>query len=70
MKSHENGSQDRSHCTRLSDFFDFTNSCLIPPVGQAYVDIPTMEDIERLIVKKKKETLLKKYAPSEAQSND
>lgn len=42
------------------DFADF----------KAYVDIPTMEDIERLIVKKKKETLLKKYAPSEAQSND
>jgi len=29
---------------------------------KAYVDVPTMEDIEALIVKKKKEALLKKYA--------
>jgi len=28
---------------------------------KAYVDVPTMEDIERLIVQKKKEALLKKY---------
>eukprot|EP00435_Cladocopium_sp_Y103_P000321 s3857_g1.t1 len=27
---------------------------------KAYVDVPTMEDIERMIVQKKKETLLKK----------
>ncbi|CAK8995569.1 unnamed protein product [Durusdinium trenchii] len=34
---------------------------------KAYVDVPTMEDIERMIVQKKKETLLKKYAPNESQ---
>ena len=37
---------------------------------QAYVDVPTMQDIERLIVQKKKETLLKKYAPGETQAKD
>lgn len=35
---------------------------------KAYVDVPTMEDIERMIVQKKKETLLKKYAPNESQN--
>ncbi|CAE8604840.1 unnamed protein product [Polarella glacialis] len=29
---------------------------------KAYVDVPTMEDIERLIIQKKKQALLKKYA--------
>jgi len=36
------------------DFADF----------KAYVDVPTMEDIERLIIQKKKNALLKKYASS------
>ncbi|CAE7331357.1 ISY1 [Symbiodinium pilosum] len=42
------------------DFADF----------KAYVDVPTMQDIERLIVQKKKETLLKKYAPEQTESKD
>lgn len=32
---------------------------------KSYVDVPTMEDIEKLIVKKKKQTLLAKYASPE-----
>jgi len=40
------------------DFADF----------KAYVDVPTMEDIERLIIQKKKSYLLKKYASSAMQS--
>eukprot|EP00928_Gymnodinium_smaydae_P054099 TRINITY_DN37931_c0_g1_i1.p1 TRINITY_DN37931_c0_g1~~TRINITY_DN37931_c0_g1_i1.p1 ORF type:complete len:318 (+),score=100.32 TRINITY_DN37931_c0_g1_i1:181-1134(+) len=32
---------------------------------KAYVDVPTMEDIERLIVQKKKQALLAKYASAE-----
>eukprot|EP00440_Ansanella_granifera_P041515 gb/GFBE01045022.1/.p1 GENE.gb/GFBE01045022.1/~~gb/GFBE01045022.1/.p1 ORF type:complete len:315 (+),score=121.03 gb/GFBE01045022.1/:1-945(+) len=39
------------------DFADF----------KAYVDVPTMEDIERLIIQKKKNALLKKYASSDMQ---
>lgn len=39
------------------DFADF----------KAYVDVPTMEDIERLIIQKKKAALLKKYASSDMQ---
>eukprot|EP00931_Biecheleriopsis_adriatica_P108863 TRINITY_DN83132_c0_g1_i1.p1 TRINITY_DN83132_c0_g1~~TRINITY_DN83132_c0_g1_i1.p1 ORF type:complete len:306 (-),score=98.53 TRINITY_DN83132_c0_g1_i1:42-959(-) len=39
------------------DFADF----------KAYVDVPTMEDIERLIIQKKKSALLKKYASSDMQ---
>merc|ERR1719375_1567523 len=37
---------------------------------KAYVDVPTMEDIEQLILKKKKEALLSKYghATSEIQN--
>eukprot|EP00930_Biecheleria_cincta_P087967 TRINITY_DN77202_c0_g1_i2.p2 TRINITY_DN77202_c0_g1~~TRINITY_DN77202_c0_g1_i2.p2 ORF type:complete len:336 (-),score=112.18 TRINITY_DN77202_c0_g1_i2:137-1144(-) len=44
------------------DFADF----------KAYVDVPTMEDIERLIIQKKKNALLKKYASSamQQQSNE
>eukprot|EP00927_Polykrikos_kofoidii_P079442 TRINITY_DN76224_c0_g1_i1.p1 TRINITY_DN76224_c0_g1~~TRINITY_DN76224_c0_g1_i1.p1 ORF type:complete len:324 (-),score=70.78 TRINITY_DN76224_c0_g1_i1:40-1011(-) len=34
---------------------------------KAYIDVPTMQDIERLIVMKKKEALLKKYASAEMQ---
>lgn len=34
---------------------------------KAYVDVPTMEDIERLIVQKKKEALLKKYITPDMQ---
>lgn len=34
---------------------------------KAYVDIPTMEDIEKLIVEKKKQALLKRYASAEMQ---
>jgi len=40
----------------------------VVPVGsdfKAYVDVPTMEDIEKLIIKKKKETLMAKYASVE-----
>eukprot|EP00933_Yihiella_yeosuensis_P034625 TRINITY_DN28102_c0_g1_i1.p1 TRINITY_DN28102_c0_g1~~TRINITY_DN28102_c0_g1_i1.p1 ORF type:complete len:304 (+),score=72.61 TRINITY_DN28102_c0_g1_i1:176-1087(+) len=40
---------------KQQDFADF----------KAYVDVPTMEDIERLIVQKKKAALLKKYASAE-----
>lgn len=35
---------------------------------KAYVDVPTMEDIERLILQKKKQALLSKYASAEEQS--
>lgn len=35
------------------------------PDFKSYVDVPTMEDIEKLIVKKKKQTLLAKYASPE-----
>jgi pre-mRNA-splicing factor ISY1 len=34
---------------------------------KAYVDVPTMQDIEQLIVRKKKEALLKKYATPDEQ---
>lgn len=34
---------------------------------KAYVDVPTMEDIQRLIVQKKKEALLKKYITPDMQ---
>lgn len=32
---------------------------------KAYVDVPTMEEIEKLIIKKKKEALMKKYASTD-----
>merc|ERR1719221_1196865 len=34
---------------------------------KAYVDVPTMADIERLIIEKKKQTLLAKYASGDLQ---
>merc|ERR1712154_456729 len=34
---------------------------------KAYVDVPTMEDIERLIITKKKQALLKKYTSADMQ---
>jgi len=34
---------------------------------KAYVDVPTMQDIERLIIEKKKQALLKRYASAEMQ---
>mmetsp|Transcript_107925 Transcript_107925/g.305122 ORF Transcript_107925/g.305122 Transcript_107925/m.305122 type:complete len:313 (+) Transcript_107925:83-1021(+) len=34
---------------------------------KAYVDVPTMDDIERIIIQKKKEMLLKRYATEEFQ---
>lgn len=36
---------------------------------KAYVDVPTMEDIEKLIVEKKKRALLNKYASTEFQKS-
>merc|ERR1719265_2647816 len=35
---------------------------------KAYIDVPTMEDIERLILQKKKQALLAKYASAEQQA--
>eukprot|EP00929_Paragymnodinium_shiwhaense_P046087 TRINITY_DN23485_c1_g2_i1.p2 TRINITY_DN23485_c1_g2~~TRINITY_DN23485_c1_g2_i1.p2 ORF type:complete len:313 (-),score=122.93 TRINITY_DN23485_c1_g2_i1:335-1273(-) len=37
---------------------------------KAYIDVPTMEDIERLILQKKKQALLAKYASAEQQAQN
>lgn len=37
---------------------------------KAYVDVPTMDDIEQLIIKKKKEALLKQYTTAEQRNQE